>query len=217
MRHGQSAGNVARDAAHEAENDRIISPTRDADIPLSDLGCQQAASLGHWFASQPEEDRPQVLLSCAYLRAFQTGRVFRERGGAPLNEGICFDERLREKEFGLLDGLTTSVIAAPDGSLAVHRAAALDWRRVDRVMFWLELSQAWPRVAPQFTAPGWACWLHGRAGGRLSETVGPLGFLTRDLLPPGPSVAGGICALSGAVPPSPPDETGCGITQFFLD
>src|SRR3546814_12055872 len=45
-------------------------------------------------------------LSSPYLRAFQTAQIVREYGGAPADESICFDERLREKEFGILDGLT---------------------------------------------------------------------------------------------------------------
>src|SRR3546814_8239410 len=63
-------------------------------------------SLGRWFATHVEEERPEVLLSSPYLRAFQTAQIFREYGGAPADESICFDERLREKEFGILDGLT---------------------------------------------------------------------------------------------------------------
>src|SRR3546814_14053900 len=61
---------------------------------------------GRWFATHVEEERPEVLLSSPYLRAFQTAQIFREYGGAPADESICFDERLREKEFGILDGLT---------------------------------------------------------------------------------------------------------------
>ncbi len=110
VRHGQSAGNVARDAAHEAEEDRIPLSIRDADVPLSDLGREQASALGHWFAVQPEEDRPEVILSSPYLRACQTADIFRAQGGAPRDEPICFDERLREKEFGILDGLTSTGI-----------------------------------------------------------------------------------------------------------
>jgi broad specificity phosphatase PhoE len=110
VRHGQSAGNVARDAAHDAAADRIALSIRDADVPLSDLGREQAASLGRWFASQPEEDRPQVILSSPYLRACQTAQLFRDHGGAPGEKPICFDERLREKEFGILDGLTSTGI-----------------------------------------------------------------------------------------------------------
>lgn len=107
VRHGQSAGNVARDAADYADEDRIALSIRDADVPLSDLGREQAASLGRWFAGQEEVSRPEVLLSSPYLRAFQTAQLFRDHGGAPAVEPICFDERLREKEFGILDGLTT--------------------------------------------------------------------------------------------------------------
>jgi len=121
-RHGQSAGNVARDLADEARHDRIALTMRDADVPLSDLGHDQAASLGRWFAQRPEEERPEILLSSPYLRACQTAQVFREAGGAPGDEPICFDERLREKEFGILDGLTTSGIHNLEPQQAEFRA-----------------------------------------------------------------------------------------------
>ncbi|RYE69977.1 MAG: histidine phosphatase family protein, partial [Oxalobacteraceae bacterium] len=41
----------------------------------------------------------------------QTGQIFRDCGGTVAHEAICFDERLREKEFGVLDGLTTVGVA----------------------------------------------------------------------------------------------------------
>jgi broad specificity phosphatase PhoE len=107
VRHGQSAGNVARDLAHDAALDRIALTGRDVDVPLSPLGEQQAAALGHWFAQGREADRPDVILSSPYARAMQTARHFRAAGGADPDEAICCDERLREKEFGILDGLTT--------------------------------------------------------------------------------------------------------------
>ncbi|KQX19229.1 MULTISPECIES: histidine phosphatase family protein [unclassified Sphingomonas] len=111
VRHGQSAGNVARDAAHEAELDRIAIKGRDVDVPLSRLGEEQADALGHWFAAGHGDDRPDVLLSSPYRRALQTARHFRDAGGAAADERICMDERLREKEFGILDGLTTHGVA----------------------------------------------------------------------------------------------------------
>ena len=40
IRHGQSAGNVARDAARQAQLDRIDITGRDVDVPLSPLGEQ---------------------------------------------------------------------------------------------------------------------------------------------------------------------------------
>lgn len=107
VRHGQSAGNVARDQATAAGELRIPLTHRDVDVPLSELGRQQARALGHWFASAHEAGRPEVLLTSPYVRAMETARIFRDSGGCPIDETICCDERLREKEFGILDGLTT--------------------------------------------------------------------------------------------------------------
>ena len=47
VRHGQSAGNVARDAAESATLQVIDIATRDMDTPLSALGVRQAVALGH--------------------------------------------------------------------------------------------------------------------------------------------------------------------------
>ncbi|MBO9726838.1 MAG: histidine phosphatase family protein [Novosphingobium sp.] len=112
VRHGQSAGNVARDRAYAEQGERIFLNARDADVPLSDLGGQQARALGAWFAQHAPEQRPEVILSSPYARACQTADLFRSHGGCPQDTPICFDERLREKEFGILDGLTGKGIAA---------------------------------------------------------------------------------------------------------
>ncbi|MEJ7927737.1 histidine phosphatase family protein [Sphingobium sp. AN641] len=112
VRHGQSAGNVARDEAHEARLDRIPLAGRDVDVPLSALGEQQAKALGRWFARNPATERPDVIISSPYVRAMDTARHFRAAGGSAPDERICSDERLREKEFGILDGLTTTGIAS---------------------------------------------------------------------------------------------------------
>ncbi len=118
VRHGESAGNVARDAAHAAGADRIQLDLRDVDIPLSPQGKMQAEALGRWFARGDAVGRPDVMLASPYLRAQQTAELFREAGGADDDSSICIDERLREKEFGILDGLTTQGVAAtfPDQS-----------------------------------------------------------------------------------------------------
>jgi ribonuclease H / adenosylcobalamin/alpha-ribazole phosphatase len=110
VRHGQSAGNVARDEADAAGAHRIALTARDVDVPLSELGREQARALGKWFARR--EVRPDVMLASPYLRAQQTAQLFREAGGCAPDEKICIDERLREKEFGILDGLTTAGIRA---------------------------------------------------------------------------------------------------------
>ena len=51
VRHGQSAGNVARDLAHERGETRIPLEMRDVDIPLSQLGEQQADAFDEASAS----------------------------------------------------------------------------------------------------------------------------------------------------------------------
>jgi phosphohistidine phosphatase SixA len=80
VRHGESAGNVARDAAHAAGVARIDLSHRDVDIPLSPLGEEQARTLGAWFARADPDDRPDVLLVSPYVRARQTLNLFREQG-----------------------------------------------------------------------------------------------------------------------------------------
>jgi broad specificity phosphatase PhoE len=111
VRHGQSAGNVARDVALDAQLHRIALDGRDMDVPLSPLGERQGQTLGRWFADGAPDDRPDILLASPYARAVRTAELFRESGGAAQDRPICVDERLREKEFGILDGLTTSGIA----------------------------------------------------------------------------------------------------------
>ena len=112
VRHGQSAGNVARDRAHALGQDRIAVDGRDVDVPLSPLGVQQAEALGRWFGDGKADGRPDVILCSPYARAQETARRFRDAGGADPNEPICVDERLRETEFGILDGFTTTGVAA---------------------------------------------------------------------------------------------------------
>ena len=106
VRHGQSAGNVARDAADAVGAHRIALSGRDVDVPLSAMGEEQAHGLGQWFARAT--DQPDVILVSPYLRARQTAELFKAAGGCDAGVGLCVDERLREKEFGILDGLTTA-------------------------------------------------------------------------------------------------------------
>ena len=112
VRHGESAGNVAAEAAHHEGLHEIAIATRDVDVPLSPLGEQQAAALGRWFAAMPAGERPTVVLSSPYLRALRTAEQVRAAGGlASPGADIVADERLREKEFGILDRLTRHGIA----------------------------------------------------------------------------------------------------------
>ena len=112
IRHGESAGNVARDAAHASGLPRISIDHRDVDVPLSELGERQSRALGRWFASSSKEERADVVITSPYVRAKQTGELMALEGGFAMEPGETFrlDERLREKEFGVLDRLTRTGI-----------------------------------------------------------------------------------------------------------
>ncbi|WP_284317340.1 histidine phosphatase family protein [Methylobacterium gnaphalii] len=107
VRHGESAGNVAAEAANGASLARIDIAERDVDVPLSACGERQADAVGSWFAGLPADERPEIALVSPYLRARQTCDRIRSAGG--LAHGApapVVDERLREKELGILDRLT---------------------------------------------------------------------------------------------------------------
>ena len=81
VRHGESAGNIARDAAYASGLAVIDIAERDVDVPLSGLGERQARALGEWFGAQAEEERPTVVLTSPYLRARETVQSIRDVGG----------------------------------------------------------------------------------------------------------------------------------------
>ncbi|MCW2501268.1 MAG: histidine phosphatase family protein [Frankiales bacterium] len=110
VRHGESAGNVARVNAESARLERIELDSRDVDVPLSDLGKRQSEALGRALAQLPEDERPTVLWVSPYLRAQQTAEIALAAAG--LDIPVVVDERLREREFGVLDGLTRTGIEA---------------------------------------------------------------------------------------------------------
>ena len=121
VRHGQSAGNVARDDAELRGLPLIELKTRDADVPLSPLGEQQAAALAQWFAGKPPTERPGVFMVSPFGRAQQTGAAV-ARALAFDADDIQVDERLREKEFGILDRYTVHGIREKFPELAEQRA-----------------------------------------------------------------------------------------------
>jgi probable phosphoglycerate mutase len=106
VRHGESAGNVARDAAMSAGLPVIEIVERDVDVPLSAAGESQAEALGRWFAAMPSGSRPTVVLTSPYLRAKHSAGIIESVGGTETGAPTGVDERLREKEFGVLDRLT---------------------------------------------------------------------------------------------------------------
>ena len=104
VRHAQSAGNVAREHALRLGAPTIeIEQGRDCDVPLSPLGERQAVALGRWASRNNEA--VDVVLSSPYVRAQETAHLALEAAGWR-DVPVAIDERLREKEFGMLDRLT---------------------------------------------------------------------------------------------------------------
>lgn len=90
---------------------RIDIDARDVDVPLSALGEKQADAVGRWFHALPEAERPEVVVASPYVRAQRTATLIRDAGGVGRNAAPnLIDERLREKEFGVLDRLTSTGI-----------------------------------------------------------------------------------------------------------
>ena len=104
IRHGQSTGNVAREQAERAGADVMAVDYRDADVPLTDLGRAQAQALGRWLDTVAPAEAPTSVWSSPYLRARDTAaQVLQACEHLP---PMHIDERLRDKELGILDGLT---------------------------------------------------------------------------------------------------------------
>lgn len=105
VRHGESVGNVAASQAGAAGSDVIRIGLRDADVELTPIGQAQAAALGAWLATLPAGAAPQAVWSSPYRRAVQTAEIAVAQGRA--RPAIRIDERLRDRELGVLDLLTT--------------------------------------------------------------------------------------------------------------
>lgn len=128
VRHAQSLGNVADDHAHAHGLGRLELDTRDADTPLSENGEQQARALGEYLKRLPGEDLPSVVLSSPYERALRTAEIALTTAG--LEHRLVIDERLRERDLGVLDGFTRIGIeeAYPDEAARRSRVGKFYYR-----------------------------------------------------------------------------------------
>jgi broad specificity phosphatase PhoE len=102
VRHGESTGNVAASRAETGGLELIDIPERDADVPLSETGREQAAAVGRWLEGLPDGERPTIAVVSPYLRTMQTAELALDAAGTPK----LLDERLRDRELGILDLLT---------------------------------------------------------------------------------------------------------------
>ncbi|HVM08261.1 MAG TPA: histidine phosphatase family protein [Acidimicrobiales bacterium] len=124
IRHGESAGNVASDAAEAAGHPMIDIAHRDMDVPLSALGQLQAGAVGRWLADRGGDELPTVVVCSPYVRACSTAELLLGSAGLRPHHDVEFvvDERVREREFGILDRLTKVGIAERHPEQAEFRA-----------------------------------------------------------------------------------------------
>src|SRR4051794_21722843 len=93
---------------------------RTGERPAAQLSCTEescpqpaARAAGPWLRSLPPEARPNVVLVSPYRRAIQTAALICEAAEIavrPDDGSYVIDERLREKEFGVLAGLAKAGI-----------------------------------------------------------------------------------------------------------
>lgn len=136
VRHGQSAGNVARDHAESVGAPLIELKHRDADVPLSALGMRQSQALAEWVQTLPSARQPTLFLSSPYIRSRQTASTVMSALEVP-QDNLIVDERLREKEFGVLDRYTRKGIVDKFPELAEQR------KRVGKFYFRAPGGESW--------------------------------------------------------------------------
>ncbi|PYV18400.1 MAG: histidine phosphatase family protein [Acidobacteria bacterium] len=101
VRHGESQRNVGKDEAVKAGQMDYGGGLRDMDVALTRRGEQQAEATGAFLSRRFQFDR---LFVSPYLRTIQTAELLAKLLAHPPR--ITVEERIREKEFGILDGLT---------------------------------------------------------------------------------------------------------------
>lgn len=104
VRHAESLGNVADREARQRGAGRLELDVRDADVELSDTGRDQARAVGEHLRTLAPDEQPTLVLSSPYRRAVATAREAVRVAGTEVP--VVIDERLRERDLGVFDGLT---------------------------------------------------------------------------------------------------------------
>ncbi|MFG2842268.1 histidine phosphatase family protein [Kitasatospora sp. NPDC048296] len=124
-RHGESTANVEFQLAEAAGALSVPISCRDADIPLSLQGQRQAQALGRWWAALPSADRPRSVWCSPYTRTAETARIALAQaaglGAVPVTLAVRYDERLRDRELGVLEMLPKAAIETKHPEEAARR------------------------------------------------------------------------------------------------
>jgi broad specificity phosphatase PhoE len=156
VRHGQSTGNVIAQDSETGGLEAIDIPERDADVQLSDVGRDQAAAVGRWLEKMDPADRPELAVVSSYRRARQTAEIALAGTGIP----IVVDERLRDRELGVLDLLTSHGVDVRLPGEAVRR------RRLGKFYYRPPGGEAWTDVLLRLRMLQWQLRME-HPGGRV--------------------------------------------------
>jgi broad specificity phosphatase PhoE len=130
VRHGRSVANEVFARAENPGSEDASVAGRDADVDLSPRGLAQAATLARWARHQNEHDLPELIVCSPYLRTRRTLEVLL----AALPEDhpliqvpVRWDERIRDREMGILELLTPRKIARDHPDEAARRQRVGDY------------------------------------------------------------------------------------------
>jgi broad specificity phosphatase PhoE len=107
VRHGESERNVAKGIAKSKGAHTYSSDLRDMETPLTERGRMQAHLTGKHLANEYKFD---AVFTSPYVRTEQTAEAI--IGQFAARPQVVREERIREIEFGSLDGLTTKGMKA---------------------------------------------------------------------------------------------------------
>lgn len=119
VRHAESTGNLADVEAQEQGAERLEIELRDADVPLSSAGREQADALGRFMTHIEAGRSADLVVSSPYRRAAETAERAVAASGWSAN--LVVDERLRERDLGAFDRLTRAGIEAQFAEEAERR------------------------------------------------------------------------------------------------
>ncbi len=149
-RHGESAANIAASEAERTGALRVEVPARDPDVALSDRGRRQAEDLGRRLAAEAEPDAVWV---SPYLRARTTASIALAAAGWSAEPRI--DERLRDRELGILDTFTGRGVRELHPDEAARRAfLGKYYYRPPGGESWVDVALRVRSVLPDLTASG---------------------------------------------------------------
>lgn len=148
-RHGESAGNVAAAEAERTGSPRLALEVRDADVPLTPTGVEQAEALGAWLADQPAT--PATVWASPFLRAHDTARLALAAAGMP--PALRLDERLRDRDLGILDLVSTHGIESEHPEEWARRLRlGKFWYRPPGGESWADVALRLRSVVPEIVA-----------------------------------------------------------------